>query len=62
MAPWTTPSGVFTRALGVPLAEWGVPLPQVEAIRNPGPEIFEPVQLEIAELLLRATGRFKPET
>jgi hypothetical protein len=56
MAPWTTPSGVFTRALGVALAEWGVPFPQGAAFRSPTPEALESIQAEIAELVLRAAG------
>ncbi len=60
MAPWTTPSGVFTRALGVPLAEWGVPIPRSGMIRIPTPEIFESIQSEVAELVLRAAALLKP--
>lgn len=53
-APWATPSGLFTRALGTPLAEWGVPLPSGNAVRFPQPEAFEAMANEIAELILRA--------
>lgn len=56
MSPWVTPSGVFTRALGTPLAEWGIPLPPGNAVRFPKPEAFAAMELEAAELLLRATG------
>lgn len=56
MAPWVTPSGVFTRALGTPLAEWGIPLPPGNAVRFPKPEAFAAMELEAAELLLRAAG------
>jgi len=55
-SPWATPSGVFTRALGTPLAEWGVPLPTGNAVRFPKPEAFEAMVREVAELLLRAVG------
>jgi hypothetical protein len=55
-APWATPSGVFTRALGTPLAEWGVPLPSGNAVRFPKPEGFEAMAREGAELILRAVG------
>ncbi|HEU4724781.1 MAG TPA: hypothetical protein VFU59_05710 [Candidatus Eisenbacteria bacterium] len=53
-SPWATPSGVFTRALGMPLAEWGVPLPAGNAVRFPKPESFDAMAREVAELLLRA--------
>jgi hypothetical protein len=53
MAPWTTPSGAFTRALGLPLLEWAVPLPPGGAVRPPTPPTFEPIVLEIAQLLRR---------
>jgi hypothetical protein len=55
-SPWVTPSGVFTRALGTSLAEWGIPLPPGNAVRFPKPEAFETMEREAAELLLRATG------
>ena len=55
MSPWPTPSGVFTRALGVPLAEWGVPLPVGNAVRAPKPDAFEAMTREAVELILRAT-------
>jgi hypothetical protein len=61
MSPWPTPSGVFTRALGTPLLEWAVPLPEGGMIRYPKPETFEPIQREIAGLLLRGRGMLSPE-
>jgi hypothetical protein len=56
MAPWITPSGVFTRALGVPLVEWSVPLPQGTPLRSPGDEALLAIERELAEVFLRATG------
>jgi hypothetical protein len=56
MTPWATPSGVFTRALGTPLLEWTVPLPEGGMIRFPSPETFGSIQREIAALLLRGAG------
>jgi len=56
MAPWTTPSGLFTRALGVGLAEWAVALPPATMVRFPKPEAFEAIAREVAELLLRGSG------
>jgi hypothetical protein len=56
MAPWATPSGIFTRALGTPLAEWGIPLPSGNAVRFPKPESFEGMVREAAELILSAVG------
>lgn len=56
MSPWPTPSGIFTRALGTPLLEWAVPLPEGGMIRFPKPEIFESIRREIAGLLLRGAG------
>lgn len=56
MAPWTTPSGLFTRALGTGLAEWAVPLPPATMVRFPKPEALEAIAREVAELLLRASG------
>ena len=58
-SPWATPSGIFTRALGTPLAEWGVPLPAGNAVRFPKPEAFEAMTREVAELLLRAVEAFE---
>jgi hypothetical protein len=50
MAPWVTPSGVFTRALGVSLAEWAVPLPAGAAIRPATPATLEAIERELVEL------------
>ena len=61
MAPWATPSGAFSRALGVPLAEWGVPLPAGSTLRQPSPEAYRPVIAEIAELILRGAGLAQSE-
>jgi hypothetical protein len=58
MAPWCTPCGVFTRALGTPLAEWAVPLPTGIAIRFPDAEALGALEREIAELLLRGARTF----
>jgi hypothetical protein len=56
-----TPSGVFTRALGVPLAEWGVPVHPGVAVRFPKPEDFERLAGEVEGLirgaLTEAVGR-----
>jgi hypothetical protein len=59
MAPWVTPSGIFTRALGTPLLEWGVPLPRGTAIRFPGAGAVEEIEREMAELFLRGMGALK---
>jgi len=59
LAPWVTPSGLFTRALGTPLSEWRVPLPKGTAVRFPKPDALEAVEREIAELLLRGAGLLK---
>jgi hypothetical protein len=59
MAPWVTPSGIFTRALGTPLLEWGVPLPRGTAIRFPGADAVEEIEREMAELFLRGMGALK---
>lgn len=56
MAPWPTPSGLFTRALGTPLAEWGVPLPHSTAVRFPRPEAFEAMVREASALMLCGAG------
>jgi hypothetical protein len=53
-APWMTPSGVFTRALGTPLAEWGIPLPASAAVRFPKAEHFESMASEAADLVRKA--------
>ena len=59
LAPWVTPSGLFTRALGTPLSEWSVPLPKGTAVRFPKPDALEAVEREIAGLLLRGAGLLK---
>jgi hypothetical protein len=59
-APWTGPSGLFTRALGSGLFEWGIPLPVGAAFRLPKPAEFESIALEIAELLLRVGSAPRP--
>jgi hypothetical protein len=59
MAPWVSPSGIFTKALGTPLAEWSVPLPPGTAIRFPSAEALEAIERELAELLLRAVGALR---
>lgn len=55
-APWVTPSGLFTRALGTPLSEWTAPLPPGSAIRAPSPAAFQAIEAEFAEIFLRGTG------
>lgn len=50
-APWSTPSGLFNRALGVTLVEWGLPLPPVAQVRFPKPDQFEAMALEACQLL-----------
>lgn len=62
MAPWVTPSGVFTRALGTPLVEWAVPLPGGTAIRFPGANAVETIEREMAELFLRGMGALRTAT
>jgi hypothetical protein len=49
-APWATPAGLFTRALGTSLAEWGIPLPSGAQVRFPKPDQFEAMALEAGEL------------
>jgi len=53
-APWMTPSGVFTRALGTPLAEWGIPAHPGVAMRFPKPGDFESLVVEVADLVRKA--------
>jgi len=55
-APWVTPSGLFTRALGTPLSEWSVPLQPGVALRAPTATAFEAIESELAEVFLRAAG------
>jgi hypothetical protein len=52
-APWVTPSGLFTRALGTPLAEWTAPLPPGTRARAPGLEAYRFVVDELSELFVR---------
>ena len=52
-APWVTPSGLFTRALGTPLAEWTVPLPAGTRVRAPGVEAYRAVVDELTDLFVR---------
>ena len=52
-APWVTPSGLFTHSLGVPLAEWTVPLPAGTRVRAPGVEAYRMVVDELTELFSR---------
>jgi hypothetical protein len=56
LSPWPSPSGLFTRALGVGLAEWDVPLPAGTTFRIPTPPQFEAIAREIAEVLMRASS------
>ena len=55
-APWVTPSGLFTRALGIPLSEWSLPLPPGSSVRALSPGAFEAIEGELAEVFLRAAG------
>ncbi len=55
-APWMTPSGVFTRAIGTPLAEWSIPVHPGVAIRFPKPEEFEALAAEAGSLLRGSPG------
>ena len=52
-APWVTSSGLFTHALGTPLAEWTVPLPTGVRVRAPGVEAYRSVVDELSELFAR---------
>lgn len=56
MAPWVTPSGLFTRALGTPLVEWPVPLPTGTPLRNPSDDALRAMEREIAQVVLRSAG------
>lgn len=55
MAPWPTPSGVFSRALGINLVEWGIPLPSGAQVRFPSPEQFGVMALEASELFRKVS-------
>jgi len=55
-SPWPSPSGLFTRALGSGLFEWGVPLPPGAVFRLPKPQEFHSIASEIAELLMIASS------
>ena len=50
-APWMTPSGVFTKALGTPLAEWAIPIHPGVAVRFPKPEELEVLAGEVEGLV-----------
>jgi len=52
-APWVTASGLFTHALGLPLAEWTVPLPTGTRVRAPGVDAYRLVVDELSELFVR---------
>jgi hypothetical protein len=62
LAPWVTPSGVFTRALGTPLVEWTVPLPVGTPLRNPTGEAVAAIERELIELFLRGAGALEAAT
>jgi len=55
-APWVTPSGVFSRATGMPLVEWGIPLGSGNAVRFPKEDAFGAMEEEALEVMLRAVG------
>ena len=55
-SPWATPSGVFTRALGLGLAEWGVPLAPGAQVRFPRLEEFEAMVSEVRGVLAAASA------
>jgi hypothetical protein len=50
-SPWPTPSGVFTRTLGIGLAEWAIPLPAGTTFRIPKPTEFEAIVRDAAGLI-----------
>jgi hypothetical protein len=54
-APWMSPSGVFTRALGTPLAEWSIPIHPGIAVRFPSAADFQALAGE-AERLIRTAA------
>ena len=51
VAPWMTPSGVFTAALGTPLAEWGMPIHPGVAVRFPKLEDLDGLAGEVEGLV-----------
>jgi hypothetical protein len=53
MAPWSTPSGAFTRAVGTPLLEWAIPLPEGGAAHRVTPETFGSLVRETTSILRR---------
>jgi len=55
-APWLTPSGVFSRALGTPLAEWGIPIHPGVAVRFPKAEDLEALAGEVEGLIRGAVA------
>lgn len=55
-SPWPSPSGLFSRAVGIGLAEWGIPLPLGTKVRFPLPDVFGVMALEVTALLVRAAG------
>ena len=54
-------SGIFTRALGTPLAEWGIPIDASVAVRFPKSEQFEKLAAEAAGLIRHALEKTSPE-
>jgi hypothetical protein len=56
LSPWPSPSGLFSRALGVGLAEWSVPLPAGTTFRIPTAAQFEAIAREIAEVMIRGVN------
>jgi hypothetical protein len=59
-APWVSASGVFSRSLGTPLAEWGIPIDASVAVRFPKPEQFEKLAAEAARLVRHAMAESAP--
>jgi len=59
-APWVSASGVFSRSLGTPLAEWGIPIDASVAVRFPKPEQFEKLAAEAAGLVRHAMAESAP--
>lgn len=50
-APWTTPSGVFTKSLGAPLAEWAIPIRPDVAVRFPSAQQLDGLAAEVEKLI-----------